>query len=120
MRNHSHHASYTFFYFFVGLTMANCFFVSINSILYLLQINQPLVVPIILSIFTGLIGWILVGLFGYHTNLISRNVTTHEDLRAIYPESRNPYDKGSIAANCVDILFEPYRNHRVERIAASI
>jgi len=99
--------------------MINCFFVSINTILFLLQINQPLVIPIVVCIFTGLVGWTLIGLFGYHTNLISKNITTHEDLRAYYPASRNPFDRGSIAANCVDILVSPCRSSRSERIIAS-
>ena len=93
--------------------MMNSFFVSINTIFYLLKINQALVIPIIITIFTGLIGWTLLGLFGYHTVLITKNITTHEDLRLNYPDSRNPYDKGSISSNCVDILCNPYRDNRV-------
>ena len=37
------------------------------------------------------------GLFTYHFKLISRNLTTNEDLRATYPSRRsNPHDRGCV------------------------
>ena len=38
------------------------------------------------------------GLFAYHFTLISRNITTNEDLRATYPSCKsNPHDRGCVA-----------------------
>ena len=38
------------------------------------------------------------GLFAYHFTLISRNITTNEDLRATYPSRKsNPHDRGCVA-----------------------
>lgn len=100
--------NYPFFYLFLLLTSLNCLVVCVTSLLYLLQANQAIVLPVLICVFTGLLVWPVGGLLIYHTYLISRNVTTHEDMRASYPTMGNPFSKPTILSNFYDVLLGPF------------
>ena len=74
-------------------------------------------VLIALTCFTGLLCWPLIGLSGYHTYLIARNVTTHEDIkfqrRRGEDGNKNPFDLGSLTLNCHDTLVNPCKSQSI-------
>ncbi|CAF3025094.1 unnamed protein product [Rotaria sp. Silwood2] len=57
--------------------------------------------------------WSIVGLWGYHTYLICRSVTTNEDIKNTWNISRpgvtmkNPYSKGNPCVNCFSTICGP-------------
>ncbi|UJR37186.1 hypothetical protein I4U23_029894 [Adineta vaga] len=57
--------------------------------------------------------WSVVGLWGYHTYLICRSVTTNEDIKDTWSSSRrgvtmkNPFSKGNPCLNCFAALCGP-------------
>ncbi|OZJ01479.1 hypothetical protein BZG36_05528 [Bifiguratus adelaidae] len=68
-------------------------------------------VPFALALLAFILVWSVAGLAGFHTYLITHNLTTHEHLRANYGDffnhQRNPYDFGSVFHNCVYVLCRP-------------
>jgi hypothetical protein len=57
-------------YFFTRFTIAQVFF------------SHPVLLG--LTIFTTVISWTLAGMTGYHSWLVSRNLTTHEEVIEIH------------------------------------
>ena len=55
----------------------------------------------------------LVGLNGYHCFLISKAITTNEQLKGVYFEKENPYDRGCFT-NFQTILFSPIPPSKVK------
>jgi len=57
--------------------------------------------------------WSIVGLWGYHSYLICRSVTTNEDIKGTWdaPDGEgnltNPFSRGHFWSNCVSILCGP-------------
>lgn len=56
--------------------------------------------------------WSVVGLAGFHTYLVSSNLTTNEDIKGTWAAKRgesceNPYSSGSFFGNCANVLFGP-------------
>jgi len=56
--------------------------------------------------------WSVVGLAGFHTYLVSSNLTTNEDIKGTWAAKRgekceNPYSNGSMLANCFQIVCGP-------------
>jgi len=57
--------------------------------------------------------WSVIGLWGYHTYLICRNVTTNEDIKDTWNTARrgvnmkNPFSKGSSCLNCFSTICGP-------------
>ncbi|KAI8324466.1 hypothetical protein GQ54DRAFT_296150 [Martensiomyces pterosporus] len=87
--------------------------------------RHPVVLALLIYVF--LHTWLVGGLFGYHTMLISRNMTTHEVLgakhshayqtqtgsnsrigsRLFFPHMVSPYSKGSCMSNWAAALCSP-------------
>ncbi|XP_025096971.1 palmitoyltransferase ZDHHC18-like isoform X2 [Pomacea canaliculata] len=56
--------------------------------------------------------WSIVGLAGFHTYLSTSEITTNEDIKGSFTSKRgqdnfNPYSKGSIFKNCMQVLCGP-------------
>ncbi|RHZ44453.1 hypothetical protein Glove_724g8 [Diversispora epigaea] len=64
--------------------------------------------------------WSVGGLTGYHTYLISKNLTTHEQIRVPLARrngTRNPFDYRNIYRNCLWVLCRPMTRSYVSRRA---
>jgi len=64
--------------------------------------------------------WSVVGLAGFHTYLVSSNLTTNEDIKGTWSASRgerceNPYSAGSLGGNCLDVIFGPAHPSLIRR-----
>ncbi|XP_057307130.1 palmitoyltransferase ZDHHC14-like isoform X1 [Hydractinia symbiolongicarpus] len=65
--------------------------------------------------------WSVVGLAGFHTYLVSSNLTTNEDIKGTWAAKRgekneNPYSRGSVLGNCFHILFGPAYPSLIRRL----
>jgi palmitoyltransferase ZDHHC9/14/18 len=52
----------------------------------------------------------VLGLAGFHTYLVTSNLTTNEDMKGSFSGKRtrgNPFDFGSGLRNCLDVLCTP-------------
>ena len=72
--------------------------------------------------------WSVVGLAGFHTYLVSSNLTTNEDIKGTWAAERgerceNPYNTGSVLGNCSLVVFGPVTPsliHRRELISENV
>ncbi|KAJ3372383.1 Palmitoyltransferase zdhhc14 [Kappamyces sp. JEL0680] len=99
--------NYPYFYGFLLTLWSNDAIIASFSIYYLVVRGEIVGIAIALAVFTSLLIWPLSGLAGYHTYLVTTNTTTHEDLKKRRKGERNPFDEGSMAANCRSVLFGP-------------
>lgn len=58
-------------------------------------------------------GWFTIGLGVYHGYLVCVNQTTYEQVKGIFTEGSNPFDRG-VRGNCYDVLFSPVRRRYFE------
>lgn len=72
-------------------------------------------VPILLLVYTFVFGLALSSLLFYHTLLVARNLSTHEEVRRKYvvwreedgrSVTQNPFDSGGCFRNCYTVLFK--------------
>ncbi|KAJ1954460.1 Palmitoyltransferase zdhhc14, partial [Linderina pennispora] len=129
--------NYRYFYGFVGaLTFLCLYIVAFCLVRLILPLHHepglsfrqsvkrhPVVLAVLIFAFWNV--WLVGGLFGYHTILISRNMTTHEVLGAkhsgayrtpagatgkrhlLFPKIVSPYSRGSCASNWAAALCNP-------------
>ncbi|KAK7503110.1 hypothetical protein BaRGS_00005736 [Batillaria attramentaria] len=64
--------------------------------------------------------WSIVGLAGFHSYLVGSELTTNEDIKGSFTSKRggdnfNPYSKGSLFKNCLQVLCGPTPPSLVDR-----
>ncbi|KAK9767787.1 Eukaryotic peptide chain release factor GTP-binding subunit [Basidiobolus ranarum] len=66
-------------------------------------------VSLILAIFTFVFGFTITGMTGYHLFLISKNMTTHEQIRSSIntQHTLHPFNLGSIVKNIIQFIARP-------------
>lgn len=72
--------NYRYFILYLIAITLDCFIVLVSTVIFLVNVNQvqDQLTPVFLAIFSGLLGWALAGLTGYHIWITAINVTTHE------------------------------------------
>jgi palmitoyltransferase ZDHHC9/14/18 len=75
----------------------------------LLQCLIDYPIPFILALIIVIIGWFNSFMSGYHTYLICKNITTHEQLKEQYIPNTNKsyFSTGNIFKNILLVLFRP-------------
>ncbi|KAI8898367.1 DHHC palmitoyltransferase-domain-containing protein [Globomyces pollinis-pini] len=106
--------NYVYFFWFLFFSSINSVMMFIICVIYLSSFpNYTWIfeaVPFGLSIVSGCIMWSLVGMFIYHFYLVTRNVTTREDVKQMYSNPQdNPFNEGSIFKNMKMVLFSGNR-----------
>ncbi|XP_076467335.1 palmitoyltransferase ZDHHC18-B-like isoform X3 [Babylonia areolata] len=113
--------NYRYFYLFILSLSVHCIYifacVLTNLILRAQQDNfltamkdsPASVIEAIICFFSV---WSIVGLAGFHSYLVASELTTNEDIKGSFTskrgqESFNPYSKGSIFKNCLQVLCGP-------------
>eukprot|EP00795_Rhopilema_esculentum_P017569 gene17569-9200_t len=64
--------------------------------------------------------WSVIGLAGFHTYLVTSNLTTNEDIKGTWAAKRgeaneNPYSAGSVTGNCLEIICGPVHPSLIRR-----
>jgi len=64
--------------------------------------------------------WSVIGLAGFHTYLVTSNLTTNEDIKGTWAARRgesivNPYSAGSLTGNCMEIICGPVHPSLIRR-----
>ncbi|XP_025096975.1 palmitoyltransferase ZDHHC9-like isoform X6 [Pomacea canaliculata] len=113
--------NYRYFYLFILSLSVHCIYifacVLTNLILRAQQDNfltamkdsPASVIEAIICFFSV---WSIVGLAGFHSYLVASELTTNEDIKGSFTSKRgqdnfNPYSKGSIFKNCMQVLCGP-------------
>ncbi|CAG8477848.1 9560_t:CDS:2 [Ambispora gerdemannii] len=123
--------NYRSFYTFVCTGTILCLYILGFSIMHLVLLMEEhnisfiesiLVAPVsvVLGVIAFLLVWSVGGLTIYHTYLICKNMTTHEQLRAPLARRnglKNPYDFHSISLNCCWAICRPLTHSNVHRRA---
>ncbi|XP_062857084.1 palmitoyltransferase ZDHHC14 [Trichomycterus rosablanca] len=121
--------NYRFFYLFIlSLSFLTIFIFAFvithvilrsnrTGFLSALKDNPGTVLEVVVCFFSV---WSIVGLSGFHTYLISSNLTTNEDIKGSWSSKRgkgnyNPYSYGNILTNCCAALCGPVPPSLIDR-----
>ncbi|XP_074641097.1 palmitoyltransferase ZDHHC14-like isoform X2 [Tubulanus polymorphus] len=121
--------NYRYFYLFILSLSLLCVFIFACVITHLIlraQKNNFLSAmrespaSIIVALVCFVSWWTVIGLTGYHTTLVVRNMATNEDIKGTFSSRRgqnnfNPYSKGSVFTNCAYVLCGPTPPSLVDR-----
>ncbi|ORY02725.1 Palmitoyltransferase [Basidiobolus meristosporus CBS 931.73] len=118
--------NYRYFFAFIFTATLLCFYVFSFSLAHLILymksqrdslgfdfsfLDSILANPVslVLVIYTFVFEWSLGGLTVYHLYLVSKNMTTHEQIRSAVStrETINPFDFGSVWTNCYHFISRP-------------
>ena len=120
--------NYRYFYLFLVSLAFHCVFIFSCAITHLVLLGKdpanaansaafveaikssPSSVIVIVICFFSV--WSIIGLAGFHTYLVTTNLTTNEDIKGSFSSKRNhdnynPYSTGSFLTNCLDVLCSP-------------
>ncbi|KAF0458959.1 zf-DHHC-domain-containing protein [Gigaspora margarita] len=123
--------NYRTFFTFIATATILCVYVSGFCLvhIFLLMKEQDLnfisaitIAPVsfVLAVLSFFLMWSVGGLTMYHMYLISKNLTTHEQIRIPIPrrnDTRNPFDYRNISRNCMWVLCRPLTKSSVSRRA---
>lgn len=89
------------FVLLLGCLEVECLFVMLECVGYLARDDkaQFFVGEILLILYVFIMFWSLGGLFLYQVYLVSKNTTTHEQMRKLFGATGNPFNVG-ISRNC--------------------
>lgn len=89
------------FVMLLGCLELECLFIMLECVGYLAGDDkaQFFVGEILLIVYVFIMFWSLGGLFFYQVYMISKNVTTHENMRKLFASTGNPFNVG-ISRNC--------------------
>ncbi|KAL8562456.1 Palmitoyltransferase zdhhc14 [Nucella lapillus] len=107
--------NYRYFYLFILSLSVHCIFIFacvLTNLILRSQEDDFLTAmrdsPAVVCFFSV---WSIVGLAGFHTYLATSEMTTNEDIKGSFASKRgsgfNPYNKGSIFKNCMQVLCGP-------------
>ncbi|XP_028415088.1 probable palmitoyltransferase ZDHHC14 [Dendronephthya gigantea] len=116
--------NYRYFYLFLVSLSIYCVYIFAFVILHLVLLSQdkggfvdavkasPASILEAIVCFFSI--WSVLGLTGFHSYLVASNQTTNEDIKGTFSSRRgqnnyNPYSKGSVWANCLEVLCAPVR-----------
>jgi len=107
--------NYRFFVGFVTTTTIHSLVVCITSLVFITHDSGDFIERLrshpsafLLVVYTIIISLCVGGLAFYHWNIISKNITTNEDLKDSWARKRNPYNQG-FCKNAAEILCSPIR-----------
>ena len=120
--------NYRFFYLFLVSLAFHCVFIFSCAITHLVLLGKdpanshnsaafveaikssPSSIIVIVICFFSV--WSIIGLAGFHTYLVTTNLTTNEDIKGSFSSKRNhdnynPFSRGNFLSNCLDVLCSP-------------
>jgi len=120
--------NYRYFYLFLVSLAFHCVFIFSCAITHLVLLGKdpatvaksaafveaikssPSSVIVIIICFFSV--WSIIGLAGFHTYLVTTNLTTNEDIKGSFSSKRNhdnynPYSTGNFLNNCLEVLCSP-------------
>ena len=120
--------NYRYFYLFLVSLAFHCVFIFSCAITHLVLLGKdpanaansaafveaikssPSSVIVIVICFFSV--WSIIGLAGFHTYLVTTNLTTNEDIKGSFSSKRNhdnynPFSTGNFLTNCLDVLCSP-------------
>eukprot|EP00472_Partenskyella_glossopodia_P002191 CAMPEP_0197525864 /NCGR_PEP_ID=MMETSP1318-20131121/15044_1 /TAXON_ID=552666 /ORGANISM="Partenskyella glossopodia, Strain RCC365" /LENGTH=223 /DNA_ID=CAMNT_0043079685 /DNA_START=473 /DNA_END=1141 /DNA_ORIENTATION=+ len=89
--------NYKYFFFFLVTLVLYCIMIAVTGILTLVTSAEAMglrVLSAIVSVIACMSLVALVNLLVYNIGLISKNLTTNEDLKRVFHRKTNPHDKG--------------------------
>jgi len=121
--------NYRYFYLFLVSLSVHCIFILGCVIAHLVLLSKELsfldalketptsALVFIISFFSV---WSVAGLAGFHTYLVSSNLTTNEDIKGTWAAKRgerndNPYSEGSLFGNCCLVVCGPVHPSLIRR-----
>lgn len=117
--------NYRYFYLFLVSLAFHCVFIFSCAITHLVLLGKEVaksaafveaiksspssIIVIIICFFSV---WSIIGLAGFHTYLVTTNLTTNEDIKGSFSSKRNhdnynPYSTGNFLNNCLEVLCSP-------------
>lgn len=120
--------NYRYFYLFLVSLAFHCVFIFSCAITHLVLLGKdpanaansaafveaikssPSSIIVIVICFFSV--WSIIGLAGFHTYLVTTNLTTNEDIKGSFSSKRNhdnynPFSTGNFLTNCMDVLCSP-------------
>lgn len=121
--------NYRYFYLFLVSLSVHCIFILACDIAHLVLLSQEIsfidalkqtptsALVVVITFFSV---WSVAGLAGFHTYLVSSNLTTNEDIKGTWAAKRgerneNPYSEGSVLGNCCAVICGPVHPSLIKR-----
>ncbi|XP_065055447.1 palmitoyltransferase ZDHHC8B-like [Rhopilema esculentum] len=95
--------NYRYFFFFILLLSIHIISVIVLTVLFILQGDGKLTVPVIIIIIAGLAAIPVFGLTAFHIGLVAMGRTTNEQVTGKFGSGHNPFDLGCFR-NCCSVL----------------
>ncbi|KAL1925134.1 uncharacterized protein VTP21DRAFT_17 [Calcarisporiella thermophila] len=108
----------------LGFSLAHLLLLMRDHQLSFIDAIRATPMSLVITLMSFILSWSVCGLTGYHLFLISRNLTTHEQLRASMGgrqlSTKHPFDYGHLWQNCFYVLCRPQTKSYLRKPAYEI